>query len=120
MITRDQIIAGDDLLTPEDLAKRWKVTTRTLVTYRNDGIGPQFTVLGKNTVRYRIQDVLAHEERRLTGGAVPARAEQAMRRAAAVLDTITKWKMRQETLSTVQGVRDDLIAQVSSPEKAAA
>jgi len=119
MSTREEIIAGDDLLTPDDLAKRWDVTTRTLQTYRNDCIGPQFIVIGKNTVRYRIKDVLDHEERLLTGGEVPARAEQVMRKAASVLDTITKWKMRPETLATVQGVRDDLIRQVSKPEKAA-
>lgn len=120
MTTREEIIAGEDLLTPDDLAKRWDVTTRTLQTYRNDRIGPQFIVIGKNTVRYRIQDVLAHEERLLTGGEVPVRAEQVMRKAASVLDTITAWKMRPETLVTIQGVRDGLIAELSKPEKATA
>lgn len=120
MTTRERIIAGDDLLTPEDLARRWNTTTRTLNTYRNDGIGPQFIVIGKNTVRYRIQDVLAHEERRLTGGAVPERAKQTMRRAAAVLENFTKWQMRPETLATVQGVRDELLQQIARPEKVSA
>jgi len=120
MSTREAIIAGDDLLTPEDLAKRWDVTTRTLSTYRNDRIGPQFLVIGKNTVRYRIADVLAHEQRLLTGGEVPVRAEQVMRKAASVLDTITSWKMRPETLATIESVRDSLIAQISQAEKEAA
>lgn len=52
-------------LTETELAKRWDITTRTLQGWRAKGIGPRFTVLGKNTIRYRLEDVLAYEETRI-------------------------------------------------------
>lgn len=57
--------ATDKLMNEKDLATRWGVTTKTLQLWRAEGIGPNFSVLGKNTVRYRIEDVLAYEEERL-------------------------------------------------------
>lgn len=52
-------------LTEKDLAKRWGVTTRTLQNWRRDSKGPAFMDIGNNTIRYRMEDVEAYEERNL-------------------------------------------------------
>lgn len=49
-------------LSESDLAKRWGITTRTLRKWRADGSGPKWIVIGRNTIRYRMIDVLAYEE----------------------------------------------------------
>lgn len=48
-------------LSENDLAARWGITTRTLRMWRKDGNGPKWIVIGKNTIRYRMTDVLAYE-----------------------------------------------------------
>lgn len=52
-------------LTEIELAKRWALTTRTLQGWRNKKIGPPYIVIGRNTVRYRLEDVIAYEKDRL-------------------------------------------------------
>lgn len=52
-------------LSENDLAKRWGITTRTLRKWRADGLDPKWIVIGKNTIRYRMIDVLAYEEANL-------------------------------------------------------
>lgn len=52
-------------LTEKELAQRWNLTTRTLQGWRKHGIGPAFIDIGKNTIRYRLDDVLAYEETRI-------------------------------------------------------
>lgn len=54
------------LLSEKELATRWGVTQRTIQKWRAEGIGPRWTVLGKSTVRYRLDDVLAYEAERVT------------------------------------------------------
>lgn len=50
-------------LTEHDLAKRWKISTRTLQYWRrNEGKGPPFITIGHHTIRYRMEDVLAYEQ----------------------------------------------------------
>lgn len=49
-------------LSESDLAKRWGITTRTLRKWRADGSGPKWIVIGRNTIRYRMIDVLNYEE----------------------------------------------------------
>lgn len=102
----------ETLMTPEDLAKRWDVTTRTLDSYRRESTGPQFMMLGKKTIRYRMSDVLAHEERMLTGGELPKRADEVIRKAAGMFDAISHWKMRPDTHATIERMRDDLLGQL--------
>lgn len=51
-------------LSESELARRWGVTTRTLQGWRADGIGPKWVVLGKNTIRYQIEDVIEYEASR--------------------------------------------------------
>lgn len=60
--------SNDRRLTETELAKRWDVTPRTLQNWRADGNGPAFISIGKNTIRYRLEDVLAYEEARKSGG----------------------------------------------------
>jgi hypothetical protein len=56
---------NDIPLTEAELAKRWTLTTRTLAGWRAKGLGPAFIDIGRNTIRYRMCDVLAYEEKRV-------------------------------------------------------
>lgn len=49
------------LLTSDDLAKRWAISTSTVARWRSDGIGPAFVKIG-GQVRYRVQDVEQYED----------------------------------------------------------
>ena len=49
------------LLTPNDLARRWGCSSRTLANWRWSGAGPKFVKIGSN-VRYRSADVLEFEK----------------------------------------------------------
>lgn len=54
------------MLTTEELARRWKIAQNTLRKWRVDGFGPNYIKMGdgKNaTVRYKLQDIEAYEER---------------------------------------------------------
>ena len=51
-------------LTQKDLARRWKVSHRTLERWRRTGQGPQFLKLGW-LVMYRASDVEAYEAEQL-------------------------------------------------------
>ncbi|MBA3814645.1 MAG: DNA-binding protein [Alphaproteobacteria bacterium] len=53
----------NDLLTPEDLAIRWKVTIFTISQWRWNGKGPRFFKQGRQ-IFYRPQDVLRYEEQK--------------------------------------------------------
>lgn len=54
---------SDHCLTPKALAARWDITPKTLEKYRKDGIGPRWFSPGDGSaIRYRIQDVEAHEQ----------------------------------------------------------
>lgn len=52
------------LLTPKELAARWKMGTRGLDRWRYTGLGPRFVKLGHKTVRYRLADVEQWERNR--------------------------------------------------------
>lgn len=56
------------LFTERELAERWKLTARTLRSWRKDGKGPAFLDIGNNTIRYRAEDIAAYEEKNLQGG----------------------------------------------------
>ncbi|HEX5362377.1 MAG TPA: DNA-binding protein [Fluviicoccus sp.] len=56
---------SDKPLSEKDLSIRWGVSVRTLKAWRAEGIGPKWTVLGKNTVRYRMEDIAAYEADRI-------------------------------------------------------
>ncbi|QMV32645.1 hypothetical protein KMC44_gp09 [Ralstonia phage Cimandef] len=63
--------------TETDLAKRFDVTERTIQKWRRQKIGPAWIVIGKNTIRYREEDIRSYEERCLQGGTAPAGATDA-------------------------------------------
>lgn len=48
-------------LTAEEVAKRLRVTTRTLETWRDERRGPAFMQISKRKVLYSQADVLAYE-----------------------------------------------------------
>lgn len=55
-------------LVPERaLAKRWNKSLRTLQRWRSEGYGPPHIHIG-GTVHYRVDDVLAFEDRQRRGG----------------------------------------------------
>lgn len=64
-------------LTETDLAQRFGVTERTLQKWRRQKTGPAWIVIGKNTIRYREEDVRSYEERCLQGSTAPAGATDA-------------------------------------------
>lgn len=49
------------LLTTADLARRWGISERTLKYWRDAGGGPAYLKLGQ-AVRYRLADILIHED----------------------------------------------------------
>jgi excisionase family DNA binding protein len=49
-------VREDELKTPEEVAERLKVKTRTLQDWRSNGRGPQFVRIGR-FIRYRDADV---------------------------------------------------------------
>lgn len=57
----------DVMLTETELAKRWKLTTRTLQLWRRAGKGPKFINISdsekKAKIRYLISDVVRYENR---------------------------------------------------------
>lgn len=53
------------LLTEEDLAAHFKVGKRTVQKWREMKTGPDHIVIGKHTVRYRMEDIRAYEQQRL-------------------------------------------------------
>lgn len=56
-----------DLLAEDELAQRWKKSTRTLQRYRADGTGPAWIRIG-GSVLYRLSDVMAFEDAARVGG----------------------------------------------------
>ena len=54
------------MLTERALAVRWQVSPRTLQRWRCCGTGPPFLMLGGG-IRYRLADILSHEEQNRSG-----------------------------------------------------
>lgn len=55
------------LLTPAELALRWRMSTRTLDRWRRNRYGPAWLALG-GRVLYRLSDVEAYEARHRRSG----------------------------------------------------
>lgn len=95
-------------LTETDLAERWQISLSSIQKYRGKGQGPAFLIIGPATVRYRMEDVLAYEEARATGGYVAPRAKKVMLRAAGFFDKIGAWKMADETRAHLAAISAEL------------
>ena len=54
----------DDELTPEQLAQRWEVTTKTLSQWRWRGSGPRFLKIGRK-ITYPFEDIKKFERTKL-------------------------------------------------------
>jgi hypothetical protein len=65
---------GDILLTPHDLAKRWRTTTAALHKLRLRGTGPAFICMNRRHVRYRLLDVVNFEANRVAYSVPQARS----------------------------------------------
>ncbi len=48
-------------LTPQQLAKRWQFSHKTLEKWRYQGIGPRYTKVGKRLL-YAMPDIVAFEQ----------------------------------------------------------
>ena len=57
-----------DLITPKELAKRWRLTVNTLRDMRNRGDGPNVIAIGGRRILYRMDDVIAYEQARTKSG----------------------------------------------------
>jgi hypothetical protein len=55
--------ASPDFLTPQELALRWRMSTRTLDRWRAERYGPVWFQIG-GAIRYALADVEAYEARR--------------------------------------------------------
>lgn len=55
------------LIRERELAERWKKSLRTLQRWRAEGAGPAYILIG-GSVRYRMADVVAFEQRMRRGG----------------------------------------------------
>jgi hypothetical protein len=99
-------------LTEKELAGRWGISVRTCQKWRRTGMGPVFIVIGQHTVLYREEDVRAYERAKRQGGETlpePEGWRNAMKRAAAVLNNVSKWKnVKPEARETIAGVRNEI------------
>lgn len=63
-------------LNTQELADRWRLKPQTLINWRSQGTGPKFIRLGrrnhgrKPAVRYRMEDVVAYEQKHFAEVAV--------------------------------------------------
>lgn len=105
-------MADEKHLTEAELAARFDVTTRTLQAWRRDGIGPKFITIGKNTVRYRQEDVEGYENSSLVSRPQdePAGWREAMKRSAGAFDVLAKKAATQKQKQTLTSLRDELRA----------
>jgi hypothetical protein len=65
---------GDVLLTPADLARRWRTTTDALRKQRERGTGPAFICMNHRIIRYRLLDVVNFEANRIAFSVPQARS----------------------------------------------
>lgn len=105
----------DILLTEQDVAARYQLTTRTIRNWKDKGIGPASIRLGDNTLRYRLADVLAYEERGSTGGVIPADARRAMQRTAEMLEIVEGWKVAAPARDQIAKVHSELRQLLARP-----
>jgi DNA-binding XRE family transcriptional regulator len=54
------------MFTQAELARRWRVSPRTLERWRSEGYGPAWLTIG-GSIRYRLADVLVFERARRRG-----------------------------------------------------
>jgi hypothetical protein len=65
---------GEALLTPADLARRWRTTIDALRKLRERGTGPAFVCMNRRRIRYRLLDVVMFEANRVAYSVPQARS----------------------------------------------
>ncbi len=55
------MIDAKQFITVQELAARWSMTEQALANWRTRGLGPDWTRLGKKTIRYDMSDIVAYE-----------------------------------------------------------
>ena len=64
---QDLAAASVNHLSQKELARRWRISPRTLERWRAAKTGPPWLRLGTRRVAYRLEDVLAFERARIEG-----------------------------------------------------
>jgi hypothetical protein len=65
---------GDVLLTPADLARRWRTSIDALRKLRERGSGPPFVCMNRRRIRYRLLDIVNFEANRVAYSVPQARS----------------------------------------------
>lgn len=100
-----------DTFSEKELAERWKMTRRTLLSWRTKGIGPRFIRIGERSIFYRAEDVKAYEAANLVGKPLPPEGwEKTVKRAASALAVLATRAKSQKALATLETLRDELRA----------
>lgn len=103
-----------DTLTEKELAARWKLTARTLQSWRAKQIGPRFVRLGERSIFYRMADVEAYEAANLDGSPLPPVGwETTVKRAASAIDMLAGKASTAKARNTLVGLRDELRALIA-------
>ncbi len=69
-----QVTDPISIISQEELAKRWQVSTSTIARWRTEGMGPVYLKL-RGQVRYRLEDIQIYEAeclRASTSEAIPS------------------------------------------------
>lgn len=69
-----QVTDPVSIISQEELAKRWQVSTSTIARWRTEGMGPVYLKL-RGQVRYRLEDIQIYETeclRASTSEAIPS------------------------------------------------
>lgn len=100
-----------DTFSEKELAERWKMTRRTLLSWRTKGIGPRFIRIGERSIFYRAEDVKAYEAANLVGKPLPPEGwEKTVKRAASALAMLATQAKSQKARATLETLRDELRA----------
>lgn len=103
-----------ETLTEKELAARWKMTARTLQTWRSKGIGPRFIRIGERSIFYRMSDVAAYESVNVVGNAIPPDGwETTVKRAAGAFNRLAGQAKTEEAQKTLIKLRDELNALIA-------
>lgn len=101
----------DKTFSEKELASRWKMTARTLQSWRAKGIGPRHIRIGERSIFYRAEDVRAYEAANLVGKPMaPEGWDTTVKRAAGALDVLATQAKTEKAKSTLATLRDELRA----------
>ncbi len=98
----------------KELADRWKMTARTLQSWRAKNIGPRFVRIGERSIIYRLQDVEAYEASNVGGKPQPPEGwDTTVKRAAGAFHRLAGQAKTEEAHKTLTKLRDELNALIA-------